>query len=243
MVTSALAWWIRQLRGKQVHRGPTIRVRSTADGVVTVHQGGRTKLMAALDPGNLAAENPLGLKKLKPSRTRVVMPVDAASVLDWPITLPAAASENLRQVVYLQLDQVTPFAAESVVFSFDVVEGVTADHSMQVGLRVAPRRLVEVQRKALEAAGFSLPWEWASVEREGDEFVIAFTPPVVGRSLVFYGAVWAINVCLLAALVAWPFWEQQRALDALQRALIDARPRAEAAAAFRDRKDGLVEQT
>ncbi|NKC15765.1 MAG: hypothetical protein GKR94_27265 [Gammaproteobacteria bacterium] len=198
----------------------------------------RPKFITLLDSANT---KPSALKKYPPPHTRVIVPIETGKILDRPVELPAAAAENLRQVLYLQMEKVTPFGADDIVFSSTVQRRGKGEQPMLVDLQVAPRRLAQAERDALARAGFALPWEWARVEPYQDGMAIAFTPPRLRQGLSSFNLfIWALNLILLAALVAWPFWEQHQMLERLDAQITAVRGEAKKVSALRDELDALA---
>jgi general secretion pathway protein L len=72
------------------------------------------------------------------------------------LTLPAAAEENLLQVLGFEMDRQTPFTAAQVYYDARVLARDTATKQLQVELALVPRAAVEPDLATLANAGLAL---------------------------------------------------------------------------------------
>jgi general secretion pathway protein L len=86
----------------------------------------------------------------------VIFALPAERVLRRQLTLPAAAEENLRQVLGFELDRQTPFKADQVYYDARVAVRDPATRQIVVDLTLAPRGSVDAGLAQLEAAGVPL---------------------------------------------------------------------------------------
>ncbi len=90
-------------------------------------------------------------QKFDPREHRIVTSVSCEDVLCQILRLPATEPGELKQMLDLQIDNLTPLPLEEVVYSFqplDTVEGQT-----RVLVAIAPKATVNQRVEALEAAG------------------------------------------------------------------------------------------
>lgn len=87
---------------------------------------------------------------------RVILTLPPGRVLRRSLTLPAAAAENLRQVLAFEMDRQTPFRADQVYFDQRVLSRDPATKQLVVEFAAAPRALVDAEADALAAAGLAL---------------------------------------------------------------------------------------
>lgn len=74
-------------------------------------------------------------------------------VLQCPVELPLAVESNLGQALTYQLDQVTPFSADQVLFDYAIVER-DADHGrLKLDLRLVLRSRADALKERLVAMG------------------------------------------------------------------------------------------
>lgn len=76
---------------------------------------------------------------------RTIFCIPDTRALTRGLTLPAAAEENLRQVLSFEMDRQTPFKADQVYFDSRVVARDATARSMRVELVVLPRALLDPQ--------------------------------------------------------------------------------------------------
>ena len=69
------------------------------------------------------------------------------------VDLPAAAEENLRQVLAFEMDRLTPFAAEAVHYDVHVMERDVENRRIRAELMVLPRAAVEPSLQLLQRIG------------------------------------------------------------------------------------------
>ena len=104
---------------------------------------------------SIASADTAGYQQLKNQdpaieKTEVVLRLASEHALQRVIFLPAAAQENLQQVVGFELDRYTPFKPEQVYFSA-VVLGKTEQGQIRVLLIVVPNNFLDQQLAAMEA--------------------------------------------------------------------------------------------
>jgi general secretion pathway protein L len=72
------------------------------------------------------------------------------------ISLPAAAEDNLRQVLAFEMDRQTPFKADQVYFDYIVAARSAAQRNLQIELAVVPRAQLDAELATLGASGATL---------------------------------------------------------------------------------------
>ena len=80
---------------------------------------------------------------------RTVFCLPETKALTRSMTLPAAAEENLRQVLTFEMDRQTPFKADQVYFDSRVTSRDATTRSLRVELVVLPRALLDPQLAAV----------------------------------------------------------------------------------------------
>lgn len=127
-----------------------------ADGAeVTVVQ----EATASATPPEAAADAPLQWpyaaqllrQRFNPGEHRIVTSVDCGDVFCQILRLPATDPAELKQMLDLQIDNITPLPLEEVVYSFeplDIVDGQT-----RVLVAIARKATVNERVEALETAG------------------------------------------------------------------------------------------
>lgn len=75
--------------------------------------------------------------------------MDGARTLRRVLSLPAAAEDNLRQVLAFEMDRQTPFKADQVYFDYAVAPHAAADRNLHVELTVVPRAQLDAELTAI----------------------------------------------------------------------------------------------
>lgn len=127
--------------------------RLSLSGAGQTREIGRLSLAGASDEA-IAKEAEALLRKGGFTRGRVTLRLPAGQVLRPSLELPVAAAENLREVLALEMDRHTPFAADEVYFDFRVA-GSDAD-LQRLSVRVAAARKTDVERAAALARKMGL---------------------------------------------------------------------------------------
>lgn len=96
---------------------------------------------------------------------RTVLCVPESRALTRVLTLPAAAEDNLRQVLGFEMDRQTPFKADQVYFDSRIVSRDAATRSLRVELTVLPRGVLDPQLAAI--AGGAVEFDGVDVRSEG----------------------------------------------------------------------------
>jgi len=167
----------------------------------------------------------LAAPRAKPRAVELRLP--ASAVLRKSVRLPAAAAENLRSVLALEMDRETPFAAEAVWFGHRIARRDRV--SLMVDLAVVPRPLFEECMARLAAAGMVA--RWIAIEPLAGEPAARFAIADSGRSWI--GAASLPLLGLVLALSAATLGLDLMRAQSLEQELAATRARAEQALALR----------
>ncbi|MBL0164625.1 MAG: PilN domain-containing protein [Xanthomonadales bacterium] len=96
---------------------------------------------------------------------RTILCVPESRALTRELTLPAAAEDNLRQVLTFEMDRQTPFKADQVYFDSRILARDPVSRSLRVELTVLPRTLLDPQLGAI--AGGAAEFDGIDVRGEG----------------------------------------------------------------------------
>ena len=80
---------------------------------------------------------------------RTVLCIPAERVLQRDLTLPAAAEENLRQVLAFEMDRQTPFKADQIYFDSRIIGRDATGRNLRVELVLLPRAQLDQEIGAL----------------------------------------------------------------------------------------------
>ena len=251
MVRWFLDWWLAELtalipgalRRRARRRGHALCIAVEPN---RVHVSRRTNArMRALGEAPLGADGepaPADCARLqaltaglRPDRTLCEITAAPALTLVKEVELPAAAQENLRQVLGFEMQQLTPFSVEEAYYDYSVME--RRDGKLRVRLAVVPRRIVD------RATGWLAGWELrpapASLSGSGSRppfdaggpLTLDFRGPSHREpyTVRYRTVLLALNVALAGAAVTIPLVHEPRHLEGLEARMVEARSAAEAA--------------
>jgi general secretion pathway protein L len=166
-----------------------------------------------------------GGPKAVPHRTVLRLP--AETVLLRRASFPAQVREKLGQVIRLELDRLSPFSPEQVVYDFAPVPGAKGDTRIAVDLALCRRERVADWVKRLREAGSpidQITWEGAWPKAN-----LLPSDERPRRRTSWFSAVRllvALLLVLLVATVATPLWQKSRLLESLDAEIGRARSQA-----------------
>lgn len=250
-------WWLGQLlamlppgwRHWSALHPDELRLLLNEDSIeVTVTSAGGQRAIALFE-GRARATAILPLRTFLrhkiTERTRVSLTLPRYKCLVCTLSLPAAAKDNLRQVLHYEMDRHTPFTGDQVWFDYRVI----ATSAEQIGLTLyaAPRDTID---QALDLArqlglrpyaiGVDEPGPLPSGMAPLNLLPPAARPARFSRRQALDAGLAGVVALLLAAVIVIPFWHQGRHIERLSLELREARAAAEAAFAVRDRRDTLL---
>jgi general secretion pathway protein L len=126
--------------------------REHGDG--TANEYGRISLSLAADAQAAAFQRLRAAVEDPAARTVYCMPSDR--VLQRTLNLPAAAEDNLRQVLAFEMDRQTPFKADQVYFDSRVLGRDATGRSLRVDLVVIPRAQLDAELARVAGADLAL---------------------------------------------------------------------------------------
>lgn len=240
IVGQALGWWLGALGGlvpgvlrrALAPRRPVLLARPGAQGVELAREGA----LAAL-PGPLRQRLAAAVRR---GRAEVVLAIPAAQAARRRIELPLVAEGDLRPLLGHEIDRLTPFQRDEVLFDHVVLGRRPGHGKLDVELIFAPRAGVAAALAALAEAGLPV----ARVDLEGaaglgghDLRGADAAPPRRSRAAALAPV---LALALLLALGAWAgaaLWRAEAALGHLRTDLAEARRAVFAAQAERDRAE------
>lgn len=236
MLIQFLSWWWRQIlslaparlrRPAVLPDAVIVSIEHLADtpgdsaGALLLRRDGAETVTAPL---RLGAGAPLAAN----ARLPTVLRLPRGSVLRRDMTLPAAAERDLANVMEYEIDRLTPFMAEEILWG---IEGMRRDaaQKLKFSLLLTLRAPVETLLETLARQNLKP----AYIEDEGGRIALAAQAAGPDR-LLRYGMA-GLCAVLLVACLSIPFIRQQMALQDTQAQIEALRPAAAQAAALRAR--------
>jgi len=199
-----------------------------------------------------AAEAYRNLKHLNPEldKAECLLRLNSGQALQKRLFLPAAAQENLQQVVGFELDRYTPFNAEQVYYAATVL-GKTEFGQIEVLLVLTPKPLLDDHLARLQALGVqatAVDYAQATTLHPADAPRYTLLPEQFRPrpNTWVRAAHWSLNallLLLLASVLVWPVWQEGEAVDALKRQLKSLEKETTLIEAQQSEIDALREQT
>jgi general secretion pathway protein L len=255
-------WWIAELRGMLPERlrrafvaaGPGLAVDLDGEVVVVrAVQAGEDTELGRVDTAGLTAETRRArLQALLPAAEakgtgEAVLRLPAARVLRKLIDMPAAAAENLREVLSFDIDRQTPFTADQLYFDYAVRTIDRKEGRILIDFVAAPRELVE--RAAALAGEIGLvPRRVTVAWPDGAGPAVNLLPrsrqpsgPRFLRPLTLALAV--LTLALAVAAIVVPLHQRAAVAQALSDRVAEQRKRAEAAQHLETEIEQLTKQS
>lgn len=157
-------------------------------------------------------------------KAKVILRLTGREAIQKELGLPAAARENLRQVVAYELDRYTPFKAEQIYFAIKPLDGVNEPEQIRVMLIVTTREILDGLVEDINAMGLSpliADYEGSAnaLDQLDDSYNLlperlrqktAKMPRLIHTALI------TLTALLLAAVIAMPVWLEYQTVNALQ---------------------------
>lgn len=179
--------------------------------------------------------------------TRVIVRLPKDKTLQFTLRLPVAARENIREILGYEMDRYTPLTADQVCFDQRTFQA-SGEH-LRVAVSVAPREALEQAIHISQRLGLRLhALDIASDATGADDAAAAginllpaaLRPHRYSRRQLLNRCLLALAVLLTIIFASTPFWHQSLEIQALTRAVEEARAEADAAFALRDRRDAML---
>ncbi len=177
----------------------------------------------------------------------VVLQLPRDKVLRRLVDLPAAAAENLREVLGFEMDRHTPFKAEEVYFDYRLEGGDAERKRIKVDLVVVPRAIADLAVRLTSSWGLDPDRLAAGEEAASGARPFNLLPPGVARSRGGFGQrlTWALFAlaCLLSATAIYlPLEHKREILAATEVELAWAKAEAVQVDELRDQVQEILER-
>lgn len=244
------SWWLRELRGmvparlQRLLRDRAQVLLFDVDERVAVLRWVRAHgeeevgriLLESADAASRRAQFAIYADRLPPGAGHVIVRVPQARLLRKMLDLPAAAEENLREILGLEMDRLTPFSAAHVYYTHRIVEIDRQAKRLIAELLILPRAAAEPALQTARDLGFGVdglevitdgPRAMAS-EAARVDFLPAAAPAASSRRRSLTIALAATVFGLLVAAMVLPLQQQRRLLEAVEAEVTAAKAKADA---------------
>ncbi|HEU4476676.1 MAG TPA: hypothetical protein VFR71_08300, partial [Methyloceanibacter sp.] len=148
------AWWFAELRGfvppfltrnRRKHRQRLVLTVQGAEVTLSKRAGGPEERLGAatLDaPTEVEALRAM-LRCAKARDRRIALRLGPREGLRRVLDLPLAARDDLGELLRLEMDRLSPFAADQVQFAYRLVASDPANRRIRVELQMAPKSVID----------------------------------------------------------------------------------------------------
>jgi general secretion pathway protein L len=211
-----------------------------------VRDGQRPLGRLPLDETGPVAREELLAKSPGLDETKVLLRLRPGQALRKTVKLPAAAEENLGQVLAFEMDRLTPFKADQVYYGARVVARSSATRQITVDLVLTPRGKLDALLEDLAAAGWQPEIvDMADEPRPGVYNLLPdkYRPPRSRWPHIANIALGTLIVALLGTMAVLPILSARAEADALEEQVRKTGKTAKEVEALRQEAETLLHQT
>jgi general secretion pathway protein L len=249
-VSGFFRWWSgevaaclpAQLRERLTRGGQRLTIEvSETEARFTIEKGREPRPIGeiSISTGDLAGQRDAGqrdavariVRQAGVRSAEVILQLPRDKVLRRLVDLPAAAAENLREVLGFEMDRHTPFKAGEVYFDYRLEGGDAERKRIKVDLVVVPRAIADLAVRLTTSWGLDPDRLAAGEETASGARPFNLLPPGVARSRNGFGRrlAWAFFAlaCLLSATAIYlPLEHKREILAATEAELAQAKAEA-----------------
>jgi general secretion pathway protein L len=220
--------------------------------VLTYTRGGQIEPLATLDRGSKdPAFHGLYEKDERLAKANIILRLTGQDAIQKELSLPAAAKENLYQVVAYELDRYTPFKAEQVYFAVKPLGGINEPGQIRVMLILTTKEALDGLYEDIKAMGLSpffADYEGSAnnLDHLDDSYNLlperlrkktAKVPRLINSALI------TLTCLLLVAVIAMPVWFEYQTVNALQLKADALEKDAKKVKALQSEVDAMIDET
>jgi len=220
--------------------------------VLTYIQDGQIEPLATLDRGtrDLAFQG-LYEKDERLAKANIILRLTGQDAIQKELSLPAAAKENLYQVVAYELDRYTPFKAEQVYFAVKLLEGVNEPGQIRAMLILTTREILDGLYEDIKAMGLSpliADYEGSANNLDRLDYAYNLLPERLRQKTakmprIIHSALITLTCLLLVAVIAMPVWFEYQTVNALQLKADTLEKDAKKVKALQSEIDAVIDET
>lgn len=186
------------------------------------------------------------------TRKQVVVRLPRNRVLRKVLNLPAAARENLREILSFEMDRTTPFTADEVYFTYRIVEIARQSKRLSAELLILPRASADPALDLVRAWGLSV--DRLELQTDGPrgeappQATVDFLPAVTEGSAAprrrpMTMLLTVTTLALLLAAMVLPLRQQNRLIETLRADVAVAKTQADAGRRQREEMEQSITQS
>lgn len=185
------------------------------------------------------------------AKAPVILRLTAQEAIQKELGLPAAAKENLKQVVAYELDRYTPFKADQVYFTVQPLDGVNEPGQLGVNLILTSRAVLDGWYEDLKALGLPpLVADYEGFANDLEQLDDGYNllpehlrqkTPRIPRLITWVLA--GVCALLLLAVIAMPVWFEYQTVNALEIKAASLEKEAKKVKALQAEIDAIIDET
>lgn len=184
-------------------------------------------------------------------KANVILRLTGQEAICRELALPAAARENLQQVVAYELDRYTPFKAEQVYFAVKPVNGVNEQGQLKAMLVLTTREMLDGLYEDIKAMGLSpLFADYQGAANRLDQLDDAYNllpewlrQKTAKAPRLIHAALMASVFLLAAATLVAPVWFEYQTVKALEDKIKIIEKDAKKIKALQSEIDTVIDET
>ncbi|MFI3185498.1 MAG: PilN domain-containing protein [Methylococcaceae bacterium] len=221
---------------------------SARDGVVNAPE---SLAMLERNDSGIAQYKALRAKDERLVKANLILRLSAEQAIQKELSLPAAAKENLSQLVAYELDRYTPFKAEQVYFAVKPLEGQHEPGQIRVMLVLTLRETLDTLYEDIQSFGMSpLFVDYEASPNDLEHYYDGYNllPENLREEtantprLIYTGLIAAIFL-LLGAVLALPVWFEYQTVNVLQEKIDAIEKNAKAVKKQQQDIDAMINET
>lgn len=247
-------WWWNELEGllprvlspSRRQRRRLLVLALGPDGAALFQGSGASRRLIARSEGDDPDQLKAAIAKAHGRRRRTIVHLPPHRGLRKTLDLPVAARDDLDQLLRFEMDRLTPFRAEEVVFAHRVARIDSQSRRMTIELHLAPRSVVEGALDYTRSLGLVPARVELAAVGAADDDGLDLLPDESGRA---YGmsrlsrALAVLAVLLAVAAVGIPLRQQRSTAADLEVEVGAAKAEAEASLELRERLEQMSAST
>lgn len=249
-------WWLAELRGlippsltrdRRKHRQRLVLTLRGAQVALSKRVGGQEHRLgaAALDaPAQIEALRAM-LRRAQARKRGVALRLGPTEGLRRMLDLPLAARDDLGELLRLEMDRLSPFAADQVQFAYRLVASDPTNRRIQVELQMAPKRVIDqalAVAERFEVVPDSVELADAGADPEAVLNLLPQEPQGTVRMSLLDRVLVGLSALVVAAAIAVTLHQQRSAAEDLDRQVAAAKGPAEESLALLERLDEIRAQ-
>ncbi|MFZ2404358.1 MAG: PilN domain-containing protein [Methylobacter sp.] len=258
LVPEKIRQWIFEKRGFIIVRPEGNRLAltyaaSAREGVYAATANGAGEPLAVLErnASGIAQYKALQAQDERLAKANLILRLTGQEAIQKELALPAAAKENLSQVVAYELDRYTPFKAEQVYFAVKPLEGGNEPGQLRVTLILTPKETLDALYEDIKAMGMSpvfVDYEATPNDLEQRYGGYNLLPErlrekTANAPRLIYTALIAALCLLLSAVLVLPVWFEYRAVNELQEKIDAIEKDAKGVKALQQEINAMIDET